>query len=133
MQKIKLGDFMIIGIAFLIVALISGVKWFNSLNDEYVQGQLVAQITVDGKAYKTVNLTKEEQIIDIQTKYGHNTLKVIDYGIQMIFADCPKKISMQMGFKSKPHEQIICIPNRVLVEVINPGGSQGEDELDAII
>jgi len=129
----KIGDFIIIGIVLLIVGLISGVQWLGSLNEKYVQGQLAARITVDGKVYKTFTLTKEEQIIDIQTKLGHNTLKVFDYGIQMVFADCPKKISMQMGFKSKPHEQIICIPNRVLVEVINPGGNQGEDELDAII
>ncbi len=109
------------------------MKWFDSRNDTYVQGQLVAQITVDGRTYKTVNLTKEEQIIDIQTKYGHDTLKVFDYGIQMIFSDCPKKIALQMGFISKPHQQIICIPNRVMVEVLNPGGNKNADELDAVI
>lgn len=124
---------MIIGIVLFIVGLIYGVKWFDSRNDTYVQGQLVAQITVDGRTYKTVNLTKEEQIIDIQTKYGHDTLKVFDYGIQMIFSDCPKKIALQMGFISKPHQQIICIPNRVMVEVLNPGGNKNADELDAVI
>ncbi|KGE17052.1 hypothetical protein PWYN_20555 [Paenibacillus wynnii] len=129
----KLGDFMIIGAVLLIVGLIYGIKWLDTRNEEYIVGQLAAQITVNGKPYKTVNLAKEEQVIEIHTKYGHNTLKVFDYGIQMVFADCPNKISMQMGFKSRPHQQIICIPNRVLVEVINPSGSHDEDELDAVI
>lgn len=40
-------------------------------NEQYQQGDLKAIITVDGKEYKTVSLTKEEQIIDIQTKFGH--------------------------------------------------------------
>ncbi|WP_379134485.1 NusG domain II-containing protein [Paenibacillus sp. sgz500958] len=133
MFKIKFGDFIIIGVVLLVAGVIYGVEWLDTRNDTYVQGQLAAQITVDGRPYKTVNLTKKEQVIDIQTKYGHNTLKVFDYGIQMVSADCPRKISMQMGFKTKPHQQIICIPNRVLVEVINPEGSQGEDELDAVI
>lgn len=133
MQKIKHGDFVIIGIVLLIAGILYGVKWFATFNDKFVEGQLLARITVDGREYREVKLTDEEQVIDIQTDFGHNTLKVFDYGIQMVYADCPKKISMQMGFISKPHQQIICIPNRVMVEVINPSGNQSEDELDAVI
>ena len=133
MVKMKRGDLIIIGIVLVLAGSIYGLKWFNARNEHYDQGELVAKITVNGKAYKTVNLSKDEQVIDIQTTYGHNTLKVFNYGIQMVFADCPRKISLQMGFISKPHQQIICIPNRVMVEVSNPAHSESDDELDAII
>ncbi len=46
-------------------------------DEQYQQGDLKAIITVDGKEYKTVSLTKEEQIIDIQTKFGHIPARVM--------------------------------------------------------
>ena len=130
----KRGDFIIILLALLTAGSIYGVEWINSNNEQYQQGELQAIITVDGKEYKTVSLTKEEQIIDIQTKFGHNTLKVFDYGIQMTYSDAPLRIALEMGFISRPKQQIICIPARIMVEVFNPNKSvNDEDELDAII
>jgi len=130
----KRGDFIIIILALLTAGSIYGVEWINSNNEQYQQGELQAIITVDGKEYKTVSLTKEEQIIDIQTKFGHNTLKVFDYGIQMTYSDAPLRIALEMGFISRPKQQIICIPARIMVEVFNPNKSvNDEDELDAII
>ena len=134
MLKMKRGDFIIILLALLTAGSIYGVEWINSNNEQYQQGELQAIITVDGKEYKTISLTKEEQIIDIQTKFGHNTLKVFDYGIQMTYSDAPLRIALEMGFISRPKQQIICIPARIMVEVFNPNKSvNDEDELDAII
>lgn len=134
MQKMKRGDFIIILLVLLAAGAIYGVKWFNTSNENYQQGELKALITVDGREYKTVTLTKEEQVIDIQTKFGHNTLKVFDYGIQMTYSDAPLRIALDMGFISRPKQQIICIPARLMVEVFNPDKSaHDEDELDAII
>jgi hypothetical protein len=132
--KMKRGDFVIILVALLAAGSIYGIKWWDSNNEQYQQGDLKAIITVDGKAYKTVSLTKKEQIIDIQTKFGHNTLKVFDYGIQMTYSDAPLRIALEMGFISRPKQQIICIPARIMVEVFNPNKSKNDpDELDAII
>ncbi|KTD85569.1 hypothetical protein UQ64_18890 [Paenibacillus etheri] len=134
MLKMKRGDFVIIFLALFAAGLIYGIKWWDTHNEQYQQGDLKAIITVDGKEYKTVSLTKEEQIIDIQTKFGHNTLKVFDYGIQMTYSDAPLRIALEMGFISRPKQQIICIPARIMVEVFNPNRSvNDEDELDAII
>lgn len=99
----------------------------------YEQGQLQALITVNGKEYETVPLIGDERVIDIKTKYGHNTLKVYDYGIQMIYSDAPKSIALDMGFISKPYQQIICVPTRVVVEVLVPETEQGESDLDAVV
>lgn len=106
----------------------------NNRNEHYAQGDLKAVITVNGKEYKTVSLTKEEQIIEMKTKFGHNILKVYDYGIQMTYSDAPLPIALEMGFISRPRQQIICIPARLMVEVVNPDRSiDDDDELDAVI
>ncbi|WP_232381174.1 NusG domain II-containing protein [Paenibacillus tianjinensis] len=130
----KRGDFMIIVLVLLLAGSIYGVKWMNTRGEHYAQGDLKAVITVNGKTYKTIALTKEEQTIEIKTKFGHNTLKVYDYGIQMTYSDAPLPIAMEMGFISRPKQQIICIPARLMVEVINPHKSVDDDEeLDAVI
>ncbi|WP_310833273.1 NusG domain II-containing protein [Paenibacillus pedocola] len=130
----KRGDFMIIVLVLLLAGSIYGVKWMNTRGEHYAQGDLKAVITVNGKTYKTIALTKEEQTIEIKTKFGHNTLKVYDYGIQMTYSDAPLPIAMEMGFISRPKQQIICIPARLMVEVINPHKSIDDDEeLDAVI
>ncbi|WP_379143225.1 NusG domain II-containing protein [Paenibacillus sp. sgz500992] len=130
----KRGDFVIIVLVLLVAGSIYGVKWMNNRNEHYVQGDLKAVITVNGKEYKTVSLTKEEQIIEMKTKFGHNILKVYDYGIQMTYSDAPLPIALEMGFISRPRQQIICIPARLMVEVVNPDRSiDDDDELDAVI
>ncbi|WNS46922.1 NusG domain II-containing protein [Paenibacillus sp. MMS20-IR301] len=130
----KRGDFIMILVVLLAAGSIYGYKWYSNRNEQYAPGDLKAVITVNGKAYKTVNLTKEEQIIDIQTKFGHNILKVYDYGIQMTYSDAPLTIALDMGFISRPKQQIICIPARILVEVFNPDASIDDDDaLDAVI
>ncbi|MNI63009.1 hypothetical protein D3C73_1183530 [compost metagenome] len=134
MHTIKRGDLLIIVLVLLLAGVISGVRWLDARNEHYKQGDLQAVITVNGTTYKTVALTKEEQTIDIKTKFGHNTLKVYDYGIQMTYSDAPLPIALEMGFISRPKQQIICIPARLMVEVINPHSSiDNDEELDAVI
>ncbi|MBW4085001.1 NusG domain II-containing protein [Paenibacillus sp. S150] len=134
MQKMKRGDFILVLLVLLVAGSIYGIKAYKNHNEHYAQGDLQAVITVDGKEYKTVSLTKEEQVIDIKTKFGHNTLKVYDYGIRMTYSDAPLPIALNMGFISRPKQQIICIPARLMVEVFNPHRSIDDDnELDAVI
>ncbi|WP_245624947.1 NusG domain II-containing protein [Paenibacillus stellifer] len=129
----KRGDWLIIMIGLLIAGSIYGIRWVTMDHSEYRPGELAAKILVDGKLYRDVSLTKDTQYIHIRTSFGHNTLKVYNYGIQMVQSDAPKTIALDMGFKSKPYQQIICIPNRVYVEVYNPHRSSSENEIDGVI
>ncbi len=134
MHTMKRGDLMIIVLVLLLAGSIYGFKWMDTRGEHYAQGDLKAVITVNGKVYKTIALTKEERTIDIKTRFGHNTLIVYDYGIQMTYSNAPLPIAMEMGFISRPKQQIICIPARLMVEVVNPHRSVNDDEeLDAVI
>ncbi|MCV4231744.1 NusG domain II-containing protein [Virgibacillus sp. LDC1] len=133
MSRIRRGDKILFAL-ILILGSFTGLQWWkHSHVVDYQQGQLQALITVNGKEYETVPLTGDERIIDIKTKFGHNTLKVYDYGIQMIYSDAPKRIALDMGFISEPYQQIICVPTRVVVEVLVPEHEQRETELDAVV
>lgn len=86
-----------------------------------------AQISIDGEVYKTVNLDKfTNETIDLDTEFGKNTIKLYDEGANIIDANCPDEICVEDGFIDKPGEILVCLPNKVVIEIIG----EKEDELD---
>lgn len=128
----KRADVLLISIVLIAALAFIVPRWLSNDTDKAGPGNnLVANITVDGKLYKTVKLTKEEQTIDIRTERGYNILKVYDYGIEMYDADCPDKVCLGFGHITRPKQTIVCLPHRVLVEIA--GGVSGEDGIDAYV
>jgi hypothetical protein len=134
MIKLKMGDLIVIGVIVLIAGGWMAYQQWEQNNVDMAT-KLSAIITVDGKEYEKVSLSQDGQKeIEIKTEYGHNILKVYDHGIQMVYSDCPKKISMKMGFISKPNQVIICLPNRVFVEIVeDEPASQQDNNIDGYI
>lgn len=125
----KRADVLLISIVLIVALAFVVPRWLS--NDKGGPGKnLVANITVDGKLFKTVTLTKEEQSIDIRTERGYNILKVHDYGIEMYDADCPDQVCLGFGFITLPKQTIVCLPHRVLVEIAS---ESGEDDVDAYV
>ncbi|MBW4837947.1 MAG: NusG domain II-containing protein [Paenibacillaceae bacterium] len=134
MLKIKRGDVLLIVILVLLGSAWLLLRQVLESRESVDPATLRAEIKVDGDSYRSVPLGGGEETIEIHTEYGNNTLKVFNGGIQMIYADCPKKISMQMGFISRPGETIICVPNRVYVEIVRSGSlDRDETGVDAYI
>lgn len=103
--------------------IILGTKLKKNYNITY------AEITIGGKLYKRVALTghKEEETIEVDTKWGNNIVFVKDEQIAMIDADCSDKLCLEQGYISKPGESIVCLPHRVMIQVI------GENDDDIIL
>ncbi|MCT2193750.1 NusG domain II-containing protein [Paenibacillus sp. p3-SID1389] len=134
MLKMKRGDVLLIVVLVLLGSTWLFLRQVLESRETVDPATLRAEIQVDGKSYRSVPLDVGEETIEIHSKYGNNTLKVFDGGIQMMYADCPKKISMQMGFISRPGETIICVPNRVYVEIVRSGAPGPDDNgVDAYI
>lgn len=124
----KRADVLLVSIVLIAALAFLAPRWFSE--DKGGPGKnLVANITVDGKLFKTVQLTEEEQTIEVRTDRGYNILKVYDYGIEMYDADCPDKVCLGFGFITLPKQTIVCLPHRVLVEIAGTGG----DEIDAYV
>ena len=126
----KRADVLLVSIVLIAALAFLVPRWFSSEDKGGPGKDLVANITVDGKLYKTVKLTKETQTIDVRTERGYNILKVHDYGIEMYDADCPDKVCLDFGFITRPKQSIVCLPHRVLVEI---AGGSGEDDVDAYV
>ena len=94
---------------------------------EYNFNDKKAIISIDGEIYKTVELTKDtEETIELDTEFGKNTIKLYKQGADIIDADCPDKVCVEDGFIDKPGEILVCLPNKVVIEIIG----EKEDELD---
>jgi len=81
-------------------------------------------IRIDGTMYGIYDLA-EDQMIEVNEG---NTLEIKDGQVKMIYADCPDQLCVHQQAISKKYESIICLPNKVVIEV----NSSSEDELDAV-
>lgn len=113
-------------IIIIIISLISIIyveRDATSYNSKYIS------IQVNGKEYKkiTFNPKMVGKTIPIKTKYGYNLIEIGDEKVRVIEADCPDKLDVKQGYISKPGETIVCLPNRLIIEI---KGENGENEID---
>lgn len=126
----KRGDLWLIAIVLIALGITSWMMFQQRAASDSYDGVKYARITVDRDHYRTVRLD-EEQMIEIRTKYGYNLLQVKDGGVRMIEGDCRDDLCVLMGFKDRIGDTIVCLPNRVLVEII---GEHGEEaDVDAVV
>lgn len=124
------GDIWLVVVVLAVVAMIIIPKYW--LFDQAAASDAkVATIKVDGRTMETVFLSGKERQIQIETPHSLNILEVKDGQIRMVKADCPDKVCIHSGPISEVYETIVCLPNRLIVEISDPA-QQGVD-IDAIV
>lgn len=109
-KKIKKGD-------ILIVILLLGISiiFYLFLKKDYLAGEYVI-ITVDKKTEK-YRLSDDQTISLNQSEEIYNTIIVKDGEVYMQEASCNDQICVQHKPISKNGESIICLPNRIFIEI----------------
>lgn len=121
--SIKKNDFILIG-AVLIVCL--AIFAFINLNKK--EGSRLV-ITVDGEVYDTLDLNKDT-VFTVKGKNGaFNTFEIKDGYVNMLEASCPDKLCVHQKNIHYNHETIVCLPNKVVLEVA--GGEENEVDIVA--
>lgn len=121
------GDKVLI-IIIIIISLISLVFIKNSstgYSEKYVS------IQVNGEEIKRVKFDKSTigKNIPIQTEYGYNLIEIGNERVRVVEADCPDKLDVKQGYISQPNELIVCLPNRLVIEI---KGLKQTDTIDYI-
>ena len=88
-----------------------------------------AVITIEGREYGRYSLSVD-QTIRVENEKGINTVVIRDGSAHMEEADCPDGYCINMGDKSKAGETIVCLPHRLVVEIIS--GENTTQEFDVI-
>lgn len=116
-------------IIFIIVISILSLVYVKKAAISYEKKYIAIQ--VDGKEYKKVFFGPEVvgEKIPIKTKFGYNLIEIGDGKVRVIEADCPDKLDVKQGYISKPGEVIVCLPNRLVIEI---KGEKKDKEIDSI-
>ena len=122
-KRFSKRDVIFLGILIVVLALIYvGYVFFSGKTGDTVE------ITIDSVSYGTYSLSEEQEIpIEIDGTVT-NVLKIEHGEADMIEADCPDQLCVHQKAISKDRETIVCLPNKVVVEV----KSKTESEFDSI-
>lgn len=74
-------------------------------------------ISLDGEIYREVSLNEDQRIEIKKEGVTVNVLDIRDGKADMKSATCPDKLCVHQNPVSKSGESIVCLPNKVVVEV----------------
>lgn len=101
----KKGDFFVFAAVILLAAVLFVVPFFEKTGK-------TAKVYCD-------NVLVAELPLDTDTVYSlpHNTVKIENGNVFVSDADCKDGICVKTGKKHRSGENIICLPNKVVIEV----------------
>ena len=80
------------------------------------------RITVDGKLYGEYSL-KSDREITVESGDHVNNITIKDGSVQMTYSSCRNQICVNHGSMHLTNDRIVCLPNRVIIEITGKGGS----------
>lgn len=109
---------------FVVLVLLGlGLSW---LSYSAANPGRAAVVTVNGKLYGTYSLD-QNQVVQIVQNHHTNKITIKDGAVQMSYSDCHNQICVNDGKIHKTNQSIVCLPNRVTVEIIG-----GKGDIDAV-
>lgn len=116
----KKNDWMLLGIIVSVAIMIIGMRYL--LKD---QGQAYVTLRIDGEIVETYLLSEDREI---DTEGDTNHISIKNGQVDMTSATCPDQLCVHQKAISGNNESIICLPNRVIVQIT----SQDEAKYDAV-
>ena len=112
-----------IALLFLLLALGAGTYLWGIRT---AVGGSTVRIRVDGELFGTYPLSVDRTVVIEQN--GHRNEVLIENGtVRMQYSDCANQICVHEGAVSTTNRSIICLPNRVVVEITG-----SEEDFDVI-
>ncbi len=60
----------------------------------------------------------EKGVYNFSGPLGESHLELTEAGARMVSSPCPDKICIEMGIITRPGQAIVCVPNRIVVRVL---------------
>ena len=108
--KINKNDLILI----IAIVLISGV--FILINKINSKKGNIAKVYYDSKLIKTIDLSINKEYT-VKGYNGDVLIKVKDNKIKVVEEKSPKHLCSKQGYISKSYETIICLPNKIVIEI----------------
>ena len=84
----------------------------------------VVVVSVDGVEYLVIDLHENEgRHFEIRSERGLNIILIENQSVRMLWADCPDELCVHQVPIGWGFQAIVCLPNRVVVELRGVGES----------
>lgn len=115
----------------VLIAIVSLSSMFYIKNMATNLGEKYVSVEVNGEQQKKITFINDnkKRYLDINTKYGYNKLEIYKEKVRVIEASCPDGLDIKQGFIENVGEVIVCLPNRMVVEI--KGEEASDDKIDA--
>ena len=121
-NKLKFGDFIIIGVVLVMAGALAAALAFHSSGDK-----LYAEVWQNDKLIERVALTDStDKTIDLD---GHNVIVLHGKTAEIQSADCPDQVCVRTGRLTRAGQVAVCLPNRVILKLTGTS----TDGIDAIV
>lgn len=112
----------------ILITIVSISSIFYIKNIATNQGDKYILVEVNGKEYKKITINDNDKLkhLDINTKYGYNKLEIEKGKVRVIEANCKDKLDIKQGFIRDTGELIVCLPNRLVIEIKSEQNSTGK-------
>ena len=111
-------------IIFLLAAVLAASAAFLLLRHRETDSP-IARISQDGVLLEEIDLERvaKPYSFTLGDTGGTNTLQVEKGRIRVSEADCPDQICVSQGWIDHSSVPIICLPHRLMVEIVSGGGT----------
>ena len=108
-------------IVLLVGASVASIIYMKSGKNN---GRKTAYIYRDNELLRTVSLDDVKNPYTFRIEYGDGEYKIAD-------ASCPDKLCVNMGYISEPLMPITCLPNHLVIRIVNDG--EESPSLDGVV
>jgi hypothetical protein len=109
-----------------VIILTGSVLAFLSISSRGAQAGGSALFYCDGRLAGTYDLS-HDQVVTQRAGEHQVGLEINSGRIRIVDSDCPRQICKHTGWISGQNQTIVCVPNRVLIEIKGLAGSGGLD------
>ncbi len=111
----------------LILFVSTGVILFTELGLNWQLSETSEAVVYhEGKLLDRLSLDKDREIILLK---GKMIREIKDEAVRVKKSDCPRKICVNRGWIKIPGQVIVCVPNKILIEIKKPAAPL----LDAVV
>ena len=96
--------------------------------------KLIANVYLDGECVRSIDLNRltEPETFTVSGPAGENTITAEPGRICVSHADCPDQVCVNMGWRSDGKMPIVCLPNRLVIE-IEDSAQDTETPIDGVV
>lgn len=105
-------------VIIIMLIVISLIPLCIILKNENFQGDYYVLISVNGEDYEKLELNKEnDEVIRIENGNYVNEICINGREVYMKETNCPDRVCSRQGKISKVGESIVCLPNKLFIEI----------------